>query len=195
MVNFVYNTEEITKKQVELNTQPIFEPYEIDNIYSHTQDFNFEQENAVEIASRLIETAKKYRSYSCCANQVGLNLSVFVAGYDQEFVAFFNPRIVDYSLEESLSKESDNISFPGLVLNIYRSNKILVEYQDYEGNIHQNKFEGLTARTIQQCVDRLQGIGIDYKVSKLQLQRANKALNKKIKTVVRYQMNQLKVKK
>lgn len=192
MVDFVYNTEHIAKTTAQSH---IIEHYEINNIFCHTHPFDFSKSDAVEVASRLIETAKKYRSYSCCANQVGLNSSVFVAGYDQEFVAFFNPRIIDYSLDESLSKESDNISFPGLVLNIYRSNKIVVEYQDYEGNFHKTGFEGLTARTVQQCIDRLEGRGIDHKVSKLQLERANKALSKKIKTVVRHQMNQLKVKK
>lgn len=192
MTEFVYDTSKITAAAV---TPPKYTPYEIKNIFSHTHKFDFNKDDPIEIASRLIETAKTYKSYSCCANQIGLDYSVFVAGYDNEFVAFFNPRIIDFSLDETLGKESDNITFPGLILNIYRSNNITVEYQDFEGNLLKHQFDGLTARVIQQCVQRLDGHTIDQNVSKLQFERANKALSKKVKAVVRYQMNQLRVKK
>lgn len=195
MSNFVYNTEEITNNQLQTK-QPTFSPFELKDAVNPTTCFEFDNTvNPSELASRLIETAKKFKSYSCCSNQVGLESSVFVAGYDQEFVAFFNPVIIDHSKETTLSKESDNISFPGLVLNIERSNSITVKYQDYEGKEHIQKFDGLTARIIQQCVHRLDGITFDKLVSRLQLQRANKAVSKKIKKIVNQQMNRLRLKK
>lgn len=193
MVNFVYNTEEITNNQLKPKDQ--FFPFEIDDKFVTCNKFVFDGSvNPEELANRMIETAKKYKSYSCCSNQIGFKDSVFVAGYGEEFVAFFNPIILDYNGEETLAKESDNISFPGLVLNIKRYSSVTVEYQDYLGQVHVQTFDGLTSRIIQQCCDRLQGIGINRVVSKLQLERANKALNKKVKFVVRHQMNQLRIK-
>ena len=68
----------------------------------------------------------------------------------------------------------------------------MVQYYDFNGELHKSIFEGLTARIIQQCIDTLNGIPFTHRVSKIQLERANKALNKKIKQVVRAEMSKVK---
>lgn len=201
MMQNTYNTEQIVKQQT--TTRPL--PLEVVSIIHPATEYDFNVSNVTindaiinigDFTERLITTANQYRSYSCAANQVGVNARIFVAGYADNFVGFFNPVILDdFDSEEILEKEVDSISFPGLILNVRRFKKILLQYQDFNGEIHKSIFEGLTARVIQQSIDTLNGIPFTHRVSKIQLERANKALNKKIKQVVRAEMSKVKIDK
>lgn len=152
-------------------------------------DFNFNNKelDPAEIASRLVETAKTFNSFSVAANQCGLTHKVFVAGNDDEYVAFFNPVITTYSDEEIILPESD-LTNPGLVLKIKRPKGITVTYITYEGEIVTKYFDGITARIIQQNIDRLNGTDFKQRVSDFNLKRSKKALDKKIKRYVRNSM-------
>ena len=194
MQNFVYNTEQVVSQQ---QIKETLKPFDIStNIYPTTNvDLNL-IDDIDGFSERLVATANHYRSYSCTANQVGINFRMFIAGVGDNFVGFFNPVILDdFDGEEILDTEVDTISYPGLILNVKRFKKIKLQYQDFNGELHTTIFEGLTARIIQQCIDTLNGIPFTHRVSKLQLTRAKKALDKKIKLAVKTQMNQLRVAK
>jgi len=192
MQEVIYNTEDFihNAEQTALPKEN-FKPYplvdEKSNIlWARLNDFDFSDlhHDPAEIASRLIETAKFHDSLSVTANQCGLRYKIFVAGSGDEFVAFFNPEIISYSDETCLMQEID-LSNMGLMLSIKRPKSISLYYQDYTGEVRTHRFDGISARIIQQNVDRLNGVDFKSKVSGLILDRAIKARNKKVKRFVR----------
>lgn len=189
---FVYSTEKVVKEA--LQSGPKFYPYDLVNgnalvLRKPVNAFDFAdlKNDPSEIASRLIETANKYKFYSVTANQCGLPHRVFVAGSEEEFVAFFNPEIIVESIETILMKEYD-LSNPGLVLNIKRPKSVTVQYQDYNSEIKVLQVDGLTARIVQQNIDRLNGIDFKTKVSEFVLARSIKSAEKRIKVYVKRNM-------
>lgn len=197
--NFVYNTTALVEdnlKNVKAPPQPVSNPYPLAKendiaLSITTKLFDFSVDNAEEIASRLVDSAKMLNIYNLTANQCGLRYRVFVAGSGDDFVGFFNPTIVEYSADEILLDEID-ISNPALTLKIKRPKTIYIDYQDYKGESHQVRFDGLSARLIQQCYDRLYGIDFKSKASKLVLDRALKSREKKMKRFVKNMMSHRK---
>lgn len=191
MNEFVYDTTS-SLSTVGAPTVPVkqFKPYQLVEqndpiLTTKVKDFDFSDPtlDSAEIASRLVETAKYHRVYGIAANQCGLNHRVFVAGSDDNFVAFYNPVLIS-SDSEILMQESD-LSNMGLLLHVKRPKSIVLQYQDYDGETKLVQFEGLTARIVQQNLDRINGVDFKSKVSPLILERAKKALNKKVKRFVR----------
>ncbi len=187
---FIYDTTSSLSTVGAQPPEPQFKPYSLVDqnssiLSAKLKDFDFGDPtlDSIDIASRLVETAKYHRVYGIAANQCGLQYRVFVAGSDDNFVAFYNPVIIS-SDGEILMQESD-LSNMGLLLHVKRPKSIVLQYQDYNGETKLLQFEGLTARIIQQNIDRLNGIDFKSKVSQLNLERARKALNKKIKKFVR----------
>lgn len=186
MTEFIYNTENLVSTQKEQS----FLSYELVDpkdpiLTTKTQDFDFNSEiDITELASRLVETANTFNTFGLSANQCGLPHRVCVVGHGDEYVAFFNPEIIEYSDEEILLPESDVSNF-GLVLKIKRPKNVVVKYKTYEGNELQVRLEGITSRVIQHHIDRLNGIDFKSKVSELILNRSKKALDKKVKRYVR----------
>ena len=188
MNEIVYNTNELNPP---VQTAPEFEPYTLapqnsELLGSKIKIFDFGDPNhdPLEIGSRLVETAKLHNTFGITANQCGLRHRVFVAGSDDNYVAFFNPEIILESDDTILIPETD-LSNMGLLLHVKRPKTITVNFQDYNGQEKTLQFDGLTSRIVQQCVDRLNGIGFEMRVSKLVLERANKALDKKVKKFVK----------
>jgi peptide deformylase len=89
------------------------------------------------LATVLVETCKLHKGYGLSANQCGLRHRVFVMGPNEEYVAFFNPKIIS-TLGETHMIEGC-LSFPLLGLRITRRQEIEVEYQDYNGVIQESK--------------------------------------------------------
>ena len=192
MSEFIYNTADVVSKATS-PMQQSFIGYELVDqkdpiLLTRSEDFNFSDTtlNANEIASRLIATCQFHRIYGIAANQCGLDHRVLVAGAEDNYVAFFNP-VVTKSLGEIILQESD-LSNMGLVLSVKRPKTITISYYDFNGDTKYTTVDGLTARIIQQGIDRLNGIDFKTLVSKFALDRAEKSLNKKIKKFVRSQM-------
>ena len=193
MKEFVYNTASAVSDSTEVSTsQPKYKPYllvdESDCILiKETKPFSFSDliVDPEDIGFRLVETAKFHNTFCVTANQVGLDYKVFVAGSGDNFVAFYNPEILTYSTETSVTQETD-LSNMGFMLQVKRPTSISIQYEDYTGESKIAQFDGLTARIIQQCVDRLNGIDFKTKVSKLVLDRAKSSLDKRIKKFVKH---------
>lgn len=154
-------------------------------------DFNNPPIDPNSFASSLVETCILNRGLGLSANQCGFKYRVFVAGAGDEYVAYFNPNIIDVSDEFEIGPEGC-LSFPHLYLNVYRRKWVEIEYQDYTGEKKTVKLEGLSARVILHEYDHMEGItfhtrakpmalksGID-KRNKLyyKMDRAKKKLNK-----------------
>ena len=146
---------------------------------SKLPDFDFANPpvDPSEFASSLVETCKKHRGLGLSANQCGYNYRVFVMGTGDEYVAFFNPKILSQS-EETSRMEEGCLSYLDLFLNIERPNTIEVEYQDFTGALKTAKFAGLTARCFQHELDHMNGVVYTMHVKPLAMQMAQKRRSK-----------------
>jgi len=72
-------------------------------------------------------------------------------------LALINPKIIKKSKEKIVDKEGC-LSFPGIYLDIKRSNKIKVRAKNISGEKIEVEAEGILARAIQHEVDHLNGI-------------------------------------
>jgi peptide deformylase len=142
-------------------------------------DFNNTETSAIGLASALVETCKLNRGYGLSANQCGFRHRVFVMGYGEEFVAFFNPKIIATRGEVHMAEGC--LSFPFLGLHITRPAEIDVEYFDYNGEKKTATFNGISARCFQHELDHLNGIVYTEKVKPMALQSGMKKRNKLMK--------------
>jgi peptide deformylase len=142
-------------------------------------DFNNTETTAIGLASALVETCKQYKGYGLSANQCGFRHRVFVMGSGEEYVAFFNPKILATRGEIHMAEGC--LSFPFLGLYVTRPAEIDVEYQDYNGVVRNKTFSGISARCFQHELDHLNGIVYTEKVKPMALQTGMKKRNKLIK--------------
>ena len=148
--------------------------------------------DANSIASRLVETAKKHNGIGLSANQCGLRHRVFVMGAGDEYVAFFNPKILETKGETHMIEGC--LSFPLLGLRITRPEEILVEYQDFHGQTHQARFNGISARCFLHELDHMNGICYTDKVKPLALKSGLDKRNKALKKIATQQAYMMKAK-
>jgi len=113
--------------------------------------------NPNEFASSLVETCKINKGIGLSANQCGFPYRVFVMGANDDYVAFFNPKIINKSDNEIHMLEGC-LSFPLLGLKITRPEEIHVQYQDFNGITRETKFVGLSARCFQHELSHLNGL-------------------------------------
>jgi peptide deformylase len=107
-------------------------------------------------ASSLVETCKKEKGVGLSANQCGFKHRVFVMGANDDYVAFFNPKIL--TTEGEVHMMEGCLSFPMLGLHITRPKLITVEYQDFNGLIKNMTLDGISARVFQHELDHMNGI-------------------------------------
>ena len=131
-------------------------------------DFTNPPVNPNEFASALVETCKHYKGLGLSANQCGFRYRVFVMGANDNFVAHFNPKIIEYS-ENVVHMSEGCLSFPFLFLYITRPETITVEYQDYTGATKQSTYSGLTARCFLHELDHMDGIVYTMRAKSLAL--------------------------
>jgi peptide deformylase len=139
-------------------------------------DFQNPPVNPNAFSSSLVETCRKYNGLGLSANQCGYEHRVFVMGAGENYVAFFNPKIV--SSYGSIKMDEGCLSFPNLFLSVERAETVVVEYQDYNGNKKSATFSGLTARCFQHELDHLNGIVYTHKVKPVSLMMAMKKRKK-----------------
>lgn len=120
------------------------------------EKFDFSTENSLEIYNNLGKILQSYEScLSLTANQIGICKRVFVIR-SNPILDFFNPIIVDTS-NEMIELEETSISYPGIVVKVNRPKHIKIRFSKVNQEIVTEKFTGLTARYIQQCMDQING--------------------------------------
>ena len=145
--------------------------------------FDFEKDDPIQVKEDLLEAMEWVGGVGLSANQVGLDMAVFVIGDGQEegvTKAFYNPEIVGCSKDEDVMKEGC-LSFPGLWLMVKRPKQVVIKYYDEDNEEKIETYEGVAARVILHEYDHMLGANFTMRVSKLKLERAFKALEKKIK--------------
>ena len=180
-----FNTEEaakVTATPVEVKTFKLVS--EDDPILREVlPEFDFANPpvNPNEFASTLVETCKKHDGYGLSANQCGFKHRVFVVGAGDDYVAFFNPKILETKGEVHMMEGC--LSFPLLGLHITRPAELVIEYQDFTGETKSGHYVGMTARCILHELDHMNGIVYTSKAKPLALQSGMKKRNKVMKMV------------
>lgn len=165
------------KKEVEIETFDLVDPTH-PSLHKVLPNFDFDNApiNPDDFASSLVETCKKSNGLGLSANQCGFEHRVFVMGAGEEYVAYYNPKII--STEGETHMEEGCLTFPLLMLRVTRPKKIKVEYQDFTGVKRQATFDGISARVFLHELDHLNGIVYTSRVKPLAFQFALKKLNK-----------------
>ena len=183
--------EEMTLTEAEVTTLDQLDLISFDSelLRNNPKSFDFEKQDAKDIKKRLIDKMYDLGGVGLSANQVGLDMAVFVIGdgqVDGMQKAFFNPEILGVGKEKESMKEGC-LSFPGLWLMVSRPTQCMIKYYDEEGEEHMETYEGVTSRVIQHEYDHMLGQNFTMRVTKMKLDRALKGLQKKIKKYQRQQ--------
>ena len=168
-----FNTDELAKPIAQPKPQTFSLRYGCTFEQTPEFDFGLNGKYANEFASTLVETCKAHNGLSLSGPQCGFPHRVFVMGVDDEYVAFFNPKIVSISAT-TIKLPENSLTVPFLELKIKRPISIEVEYQDFNGEKHNKFFGGLSARIVQQQVNNLDGIAFYTLAKPLALEMAVK---------------------
>jgi peptide deformylase len=179
-----FNTEEsafknISQPEIKKIYQLVHEKHPLLKQVLPEFDFTNPPINPNELASGLVETCKENKGYGLSANQCGLPYRVFVMGAEDEYVAFFNPKVLSFDGECHMVEGC--LSFPLLGLSITRPKEIEVEYTDFNGLKKQTKLVGISARVFLHELDHLNGICYTERAKPMALQSGMKKRNKMLK--------------
>lgn len=129
-------------------------------------DFEKYGNSAEMLANVLFEKMEEYGGVGLSANQVGLNVRVFVIGAGESKIPFFNPEIISMSNEQE-NYEEGCLSFPGVKIKLTRPASVTITFLNAKRQRFTETFSGLTARIILHEYDHMQGLTMRDHVSKL----------------------------
>jgi len=137
-----------------------------------------------ELSDTMFDTMKKYGGIGLSANQVGLPFNMFVLGDHPEVekglkMTCFNPIIISSSVEEETMKEGC-LTFPFVFLNITRPRKVVVKYEDENGDLKEGSLDGMISRVFQHEYDHMLGKTFVDGISKMKLDMAYKKAEKQM---------------
>jgi peptide deformylase len=154
------------------------------------ETFDFETDNAKELADTLWEECRRLKGLGLSANQVGIDSKVFVMGSDENNRKnVFNPQVISVSKDTELAREGC-LSYPGLWLSVKRPKEVTLSYQTVDGTHVVENFIGLQARIAQHEFDHMEGLNFSDHVSQLKLDMALKSLNKRARKYLRKYVKQ-----
>ena len=138
--------------------------------------------NRKELSEAMFDTMKKYGGIGLSANQVGLPFNMFVLGDHPDVeknlkMTCFNPMIISSSVEEETMKEGC-LTFPFVFLSITRPRKVVVKYEDENGDLKEGSLDGMISRVFQHEYDHMLGKTFVDGISKLKLDMAYKKAEK-----------------
>jgi len=135
-----------------------------------------------ELSEKMFETMLKYKGIGLTCNQVGLPFNMFVLGGHPMIekglkMACFNPMIISASEEKVMMKEGC-LTFPFVFLSISRPRKVVVKYEDENGELKEGHLDGMISRIFQHEYDHILGRTFTEYASKLKLDMAYKKAEK-----------------
>lgn len=142
-------------------------------------DFNTSELDLESVAREMYEFMGERNGIGLAANQVGLDLRMFVMASDP-ILACVNPRITAYS-DEHVVLDEGCLSYPGLFIKIRRPRWIRVRFQDLEGNRAVKRFDGMASRVFQHELDHLDGIDFRERAGKVAMRLAKQKAKKRKK--------------
>ena len=150
--------------------QTAIAPFKDDMLKEH----NFKDRK--ELTESMFECMKKFHGIGLTANQVGLPFNMFVAGGHPSIeggkaIAMYNPMIISSGEDQVMMKEGC-LTYPFVFLNIKRPRKVVVKYEDVDGNLQEGHLDGLMSRIFQHEYDHILGRTFLEHASKLKVDRA-----------------------
>lgn len=153
-----------------------------------TKDYH----NLEQVIADMYETMYNAYGVGLAAPQVGLSIRLFVVDTkpfsededlpkeEQEQLAgfrktFINAKILKEEGEEWVFNEGC-LSIPDVREDVYRHERITIEYYDEDFNKHTEEYDGLIARVIQHEYDHIEGILFTDKISSLKKRLIQKKL-------------------
>ncbi len=177
------------------------------------KDIPKDYENLDKLIKNMWETMYNANGIGLAAPQIGKSIRLFIADPtpfldDDELTeeekntikrakkVYINPTILEEEGEEWGFSEGC-LSIPGINEDIFRPEKIKIEYFDEDFNKHTEEFDGLAARVIQHEYDHIEGILFTDKISSLKKRLIKNKLKNitKGKVKVDYRMRFSDVKK
>lgn len=110
------------------------------------------------------------------ANQVGLAMQLIVIEAGGEIYKLINPKIT--KREGSITLQEGCLSFPGIELEVKRSDKVFIEALDPKGQPVSLKPEGVLAVIFQHEIDHINGVTFVDRVSFWQRLKMSSKLRK-----------------
>jgi peptide deformylase len=155
-------------------------------LHQRVQEFDFKNPpvHPIELANQLITTMNHHNGMGLSANQCGLPYRVFVMRAEPVKVCF-NPKILITS-EEIVALEEGCLSYPFLFVKIKRPIHIRVRYTDAFGEVHTERFIGMTARCFLHEYDHLEGFNYLTRANPVLVERAKRSqlkIQKRLKAV------------
>ena len=137
-----------------------------------------------ELSDSMFTAMKKYGGIGLTCNQVGLPFNMFVLGDHIGLenglkMTCFNPMIISTGVEEVAMKEGC-LTFPFVFLNITRPRKVVVKYEDENGDLKEGSLDGMISRVFQHEYDHMLGKTFVDGVSKMKLEMAYKKAEKQM---------------
>jgi peptide deformylase len=114
-------------------------------------------------------------------------------GAGDEYVAFFNPKLIAESDDKVFMMEGC-LSFPLLGLHIERSAGIVVEFHNHLGELKRENLTGISARCFLHELDHMNGVCYTSRVKPLALKQGVKKRDKFRTMATRLQKNASKLK-
>ena len=129
---------------------------------------------APDLYDMLIQHMVYHEGIGLSANQIGIPFKVFsMMVNDKDVICCFNPKIIEESDEQVIFSEGC-LSFPQLFLKIKRPERVMVKYQNADGDEINAHFDGLAARVFQHEMDHMNGTTYLNRVGKVFLQSARR---------------------
>ncbi len=118
-------------------------------------------QNLHDIVKNMIDTMYNDNGIGLSAPQIGISDKIIVV--DRSFgervddvITLINPEI--FETEGECALEEGCLSVPGVYEELVRPEKIMIRFQDIEGNVHETDADGMMARVVQHESDHLDGI-------------------------------------
>ncbi|GBD34676.1 Peptide deformylase [bacterium HR35] len=140
--------------------------YPNDILKQKTKDVKKVDKDIRKIVNEMKKIMKRNNGVGLAANQIGLDISIFIAESGNKILTFINPKILKFEGEKVLLEEGC-LSLPNIWGKIKRYPKVEVEYLDLFGKKKKIKAQGFLAQIIQHEIDHLNGILFAEKAEKL----------------------------
>lgn len=137
-----------------------------------------------QLAEDMVQTMHHAPGIGLAAPQVGRSerlavIDLSVGAEPDDLLILVNPRVVE--VEDEVREEEGCLSFPDLMLVVPRPRRVVVEYQDLEGNARKIEGEDLLARCLHHEIDHLDGVLFLQRVSSLKRDLARRKISKRIR--------------
>ena len=127
-------------------------------LHKSCRDAKFSEPNRNHwLAQQMIEFMLAQNGIGLAANQIGINLRLFVMQTDGHTRFCFNPEIISYDPELVIMAEGC-LSYLGKQCTIQRPDRIRVQYQDHQGSWVEDHLAGMASRCYQHELDHLNGV-------------------------------------